>query len=525
MAKPAKETLSNYVTQLKQIDEKYRLLQCAFYIIAVLSPFAMAAMATRADGYSLLQIFPYFNDEAMYFLQLHGMIEFGAPLGYNGYAGSHALISTFGFHGFGVLIPYFIFASIFGLNFYTVALVGMFMMSAAILFYVLALRPDVKQLAFFVLCTSMGALFMHMNMMESGFYAYMIILATLMIRINRRNELSYKIAALIFLVFVSFAKPTFAPFMFLLLMLIVKNKRWYVNAIISLIGMAFFTVAAYVVFRLFSAPYFSSHMVFSPYDIASDFFGTVSSILSGLVQNFFYLLPFEVQRGHIHGMYIAVLLYFILFLLLYFSVIEIVTYLKTKEFKHPREARLMFMLTITMIGFIMLWTVIMDPTDGQTIKSITPIILFMSTAISAMEIRKKSHFISLFAIIGAIIIVFSGWIGIYGKTYATEEVMNRVEATRQFYEESVTISPEKSRWENTIASYLLVGPDFYWLNAPAGAGWNLYLTGRTVRSENEKYVLIPHNYYDIIEHHLMAGYVEINNSETVVLLLNPKYLP
>jgi 4-amino-4-deoxy-L-arabinose transferase-like glycosyltransferase len=139
------------IKKLKSIVSTESVKTYLIYLLAVLSPALIITRALRYNGIRWFQALPWWSDEAFYFLQLRGMVEYGAPLGYFGYNGGTASISTFGFHGLGVLVPYFLFAKVFGLHFYTIFLFNVFLMSLAVLVYILLLKPSGKQLVFLLI--------------------------------------------------------------------------------------------------------------------------------------------------------------------------------------------------------------------------------------------------------------------------------------------------------------------------------------------------------------------------------------
>ena len=89
-----------------------------YLAIALFFPVAISSLylLLERNHQSLFSIMPAWNDEDFYYNQIKSMLEYGRPLGYYGYNGSHAPVGTFGAHGWFILLPYVVFCKIFGLQ-------------------------------------------------------------------------------------------------------------------------------------------------------------------------------------------------------------------------------------------------------------------------------------------------------------------------------------------------------------------------------------------------------------------------
>ena len=107
------------------------------------------------------------------------------------------------------------------------------------------------------------------------------------------------------------------------------------------------------------------------------------------------------------------------------------------------------------------------------------------------------------------------------RQHKTPEFIAHSNYIKDFYNRNIIISTEKSRWDNTIASYWVDSGDLdiYWTNAPSGAGWNLYSPG--LISYQEKYVLIPESWKDTIEVYILSNYIVLEYNDEVILLQKP----
>lgn len=80
---------------------RHKKLQTALYAVLVLLPFLWVLCILFCNGFkfelSILQ--PVWNDEIGWYNQVAAVIEYGKPLGYYGYNGTHAQIGTWGAWG------------------------------------------------------------------------------------------------------------------------------------------------------------------------------------------------------------------------------------------------------------------------------------------------------------------------------------------------------------------------------------------------------------------------------------------
>lgn len=507
--------ISTRTLHLKQPN----LLRSALSLFAVLSPVFFTMVVLRSNRQNLLTVLPYWNDETNYFLQLKSMLAYGAPLGFTGFSGGAAPHLTFGFHGLGVLVPYYLFAKVFGLQYNTITLCNLAMVSGAILFYILALRPTNRQLLFLVACSSIAITYAQTAMMEAGFYAYMIFFAALLIRISKKKSLPWVILGFCTIAFVSFAKPTFAVLLLPLLLLILRHKKWVVTLALSLAGTAVYMLIAQGVFNLFSSPYWESHYAYDYALIKTEPIHTVLKVLQNIAANFFSLFVISVRSRSFWRLLTSSVLYLSMLYLVYGAAVELVAFMKTKKFSSPKEeVVLLWSSTMAVVGSMVMWTGILKPI-WPTLRNCLPIFFFMITVVSALKLRKKMHFIGILAVLHSVVMLLGGMDGDESRGFLNAEYRTHAEQVESFYADTVSISKENSPWENTIASYFGT-PDIYWREAPAGTGWNLH---RDMHPLNEKYVLLPVSYEEELDYFTSSGFAIAGSNEEVVLLLNPKY--
>ncbi|MCI9420826.1 MAG: hypothetical protein HFG32_12660 [Eubacterium sp.] len=127
---------------------KKRVLQAA----AVVTPFLCAIFVLMITGHGVdfSILVPAWNDETGWFSQVAAMVEYGHPLGYYGYNGTHAAVGTFGPWGIAPLIPYWLFGSVFGWHVWSMALANISFLCLAVGIFILLTKPSCRQLGWII---------------------------------------------------------------------------------------------------------------------------------------------------------------------------------------------------------------------------------------------------------------------------------------------------------------------------------------------------------------------------------------
>lgn len=229
-------------------------------MITVLLPWLIDFCMLRFLGHGIFDVVPYFNDEVNYWHLVADMLEYGKPIGYMGFYGTHAPVGTFGFHGFVILLPYYLFARIFGLHFYTLAVCNMALVSLALLLLIVLLRLPVKNMLVtgaLITLPSMVSKFYSTSMLEGLNVFLAVAFGALFVKILDTGRRRYMAAAWLLMVFAVLAKVTWVICVPPLAMVCLKGGlrrratgAGLLTAVVSLAG--------YQVYSLFSAPYYQS---------------------------------------------------------------------------------------------------------------------------------------------------------------------------------------------------------------------------------------------------------------------------
>ncbi|MCM1024921.1 MAG: hypothetical protein NC432_00660 [Roseburia sp.] len=162
-----------------------------WYGLAALTPFFATTFRlffVDVENVDLFHSFPTWNDEGLWWHQIGAMAEYGQPLGYFGYNGTHAQIGRFGPWGFAILLPYAAFAKIFGWNYNSMALANMLFLCLANALFMLLTRMEKKNIKWFVICACTSYItiyYANTSMSEPLRFSMGIILAGMLYRLYR----------------------------------------------------------------------------------------------------------------------------------------------------------------------------------------------------------------------------------------------------------------------------------------------------------------------------------------------------
>lgn len=149
-------------TVLSAHNQKIHGLFSLIFLFSIVISGFFISIQGMAEGNSLLNLYlpaGIENDELGYYLQVSAMLETGTPPGYFGYNGTHANYLTFAAWGPLVLLPYYLWALLFGWHLQAPFLcnVAMIILSSGI--FLRLARPNLKQITLLILFTQ-------------GFYVY-----------------------------------------------------------------------------------------------------------------------------------------------------------------------------------------------------------------------------------------------------------------------------------------------------------------------------------------------------------------
>ena len=528
---------------------RHKKLQTALYAVLVLLPLLWVLCILFCNGFkfelSILQ--PVWNDEIGWYNQVAAVIEYGKPLGYYGYNGTHAQIGTWGAWGIAPLLPYAAFGKIFGWGLSSMALANIFFLCLAMLLLVIMTRPSVTQTLWLILlysCSFITIGYSLTSMSEGLRYSLAVILTGALLWLERctrekkrfsRRELCGCIAFALFLFY--------AIQVYLVFVLVVPVYCWYIFrkvqfdnadrktlillfsgkivAITAVTGVV--TVIANRLVTSVCAPYVDSTITTIFKQISENgIYHGLCFFLENFMQNlrtadlFSILSVSSDTYGVLSWFFINYLV--ILFILL-FDLIR-----KRRQLKENRSYcyEAAFFMTGFLIGYCALYT-------GQEWTLCRGINTGLIMALIYLSFVKKEN-LKILILLMTVFEITSVW-GYYSsmadERFAASQNENIIEEEKAALAEVIELDVNAEPWENTVATYGDV--DFRYLALPAGYGSNYMLdleinktAGYAVITQGEEYtgemknkleeeghkVLLEDEYFVVLKNERQRSYEE-----------------
>ena len=131
------------------------------------------------------------NDEAFYYKQVEGMVKYGIPQGYFGYAETSAKYLTLGAWSPAILVPYVIWGKAFGWTLLSPIYCNLFLFTFSLLLFYLWVRPDKRQMMTFIMlltCSPMVIRYIISGMTEAFFFSGAIIMCGILYKLNKEGK-------------------------------------------------------------------------------------------------------------------------------------------------------------------------------------------------------------------------------------------------------------------------------------------------------------------------------------------------
>lgn len=164
-----------------------RLLYILLTLVVMFIPAIIAAALCAVRGYSIFDAVPlWHDDELWYFQQYEDIAAYGHPLGYFGYAGTHASVGTWGPWGMFPVLLTGLMARVFGWGLHAFVYYNFLYLAAAALIFILLTKPDIRGLIKLALANAtayVAICYTAVCMNECARYALALVLTGIMYRI------------------------------------------------------------------------------------------------------------------------------------------------------------------------------------------------------------------------------------------------------------------------------------------------------------------------------------------------------
>ena len=448
------------------------------------------------------------NDEAVYLKLIQTYSHFTSPLGYFGFDGNHAILGSGPAWNPAILWPYLLPALIFPTGQHFVFFVNLFyLILANILFYLLA-RPDREgciNLIGFELLSVPVILYLCTNMSEIFRYGIAIVLAGMLYYVYKSKG-HLVIRYVLIPLFILYSMQVYIFFAFALPLYIcglLKDKKWYLRFLISVLPSAI----------LAGGSYYFLHLISSNYNIGKTekLLASLSSgDLAGTAKSAFGMLK-EGLIG-LWGLknYVTVSPLYPYSVLFALALLAIGCFMTARGRKNPEKKEDEYLgrmishsVALFYVMYLTLYTIVPD-----TFYRGTQIVVIFSLYLMAMAKREYLvRFLLLFSLVGIFLMRPQYRTFIEGR-YEASKTGAEWKTLEEDFAGVLKPDSEKDLWGNTVLMYTMEPKVI--LAVPAGMGENFVLSDG-VFCEEAGYLLfaktdptdvnpawVVHSYYDVL---------------------------
>lgn len=477
-----------------------KLILCLFFIAL---PFLCVIIISLCNGYdgSLKIFIPAWSDEFSWYHQVDSIIHYGAPLGYYGYNESFSAAGTFGPWGIAPLMPYALLGSIFGWSLSSMAIFNMTFLSVSILGFILLAKPTNKQLVFLII----GYLSLYITvgysmtaMSESLRYAGAIFLAGFIIwaerhtadkskKLTAAEKVVFTVGSIISLHFVQvYVILSLAVFPLTFFALRRTKLNTLLRFIISVIATLLIAALSNMLVAAVSCPYFapSTMELISEHIKTEGLFAGIGYALTNFVNNI--TTAFYLALGHGGNESNNIILWYFIG---YFGLLALLLVWQAVKFFRKKDVmsgeNIFLNLSLFFLsGFLAAYCLLYTASYWTLCRGINTALVMSAFLLAFCNVNTPRRFQAVMPLL-AVMSVFTYYGNMVNERYQFAQQEANVIAEREKLSEVIIISPQQSRWENTIDGY---GYSSVWdLCYPSGAGLNSIIGGS---SEKAGYAVI-----------------------------------
>lgn len=478
---------------------------------------------------------PKWNDESAYYELLKTWLATGQPLGYWGFDGGHALIGTGSAWSSAILLPYAVFAMMFGLNYSTVFFANIFFLCIANAIFILLVEPDDKQCRRLLLVQMFSVitiLYSQALMSEMLRYALIIIMAGMLYRLYFKESSKwfryfivpvYMILIIQVYIFMVFVVPLY-------IFAVCKKQKFLQKAIYALGATAV----------IGGASYFLLHLISSNYNIYKTEI-LLNSLKNGQLMEIVRAVIWMVKEGIWglyscfrsaagYGMFKWFLLFLILLVFIPFVEMGIQKWKKKKgnlvgrEECWSQDRQMLFMVSFSICLYVGAYITVYSLEPFTFFRGVGIVVIFAMYLFTKLSNRKI--FMALLACY-AIGMVFlpPNFAYFSEERYISVQQKESWQVLEEKLSKVICIDEKNNEWENTVAIFTLEPKVI--AGIPAGAGVNMMLYTDEIpkeagyllfslKKENHRSDWLEHDYYKIYEDNtelLQNDYEEVYRDE------------
>ncbi|MDO5345474.1 MAG: hypothetical protein Q4E91_06985 [Lachnospiraceae bacterium] len=497
---------------MKQKSTAFNHHRCLAYLPAAFLPAALflawlTVMRLTGTPISLL---PTASDELSWYRQIASVVSSGMPLGYYGYNGTHALHGTFGPWGIGILLPYAIWGKLFGWGLTSMCIANVTFLGIALCLFLLLCRPNSRECRFILLCYCtllMNIYYSAFSMGECLRWSMAILLCGCMVHIYRGygGRIFCYILTPALLLFCSEAYLLLALFIPIYLLMVLPVRRLWLKLPVSL-GIT--AVVSFLLRKLL-------HQIAAPYNPgatseALSFFARMKNKIQAALKVFYQVSPAGLwkHRSESSGFPALMLAAFLVFLI--FCILKAIR-LRGQKTCHAYVAAA-FLMIGSLGGYAFLYR---SPSFWTLCRGLT-MPLICGVMLTALYCHRSTLLLCVLCALLSLPSFYQLSDTNLSRRCLTDKQETLIEESREAYDAIFDISPENSRWENTIALYgrrragAQTALSFY---LPENAGYNNMLNNSIICEA--AYAVVYHSYSEEEQYETTIANLQANGYETV----------
>ncbi len=173
-------------TPLLRSPRRELAVRICLTLLVMVMPLVVVYVLTSRMGLNMFRAMPLWGDETWWYMQYSAMSKYGRPLGYFGYAGTHAAVGTFAAWGMYPTLVIGLLARVFGWGLHSFVIYNFALLAGASLIFILLAKPNTRSLILLAVSNSVSYVALAYSiicMNEVVRYSMAIVLTGIMYRI------------------------------------------------------------------------------------------------------------------------------------------------------------------------------------------------------------------------------------------------------------------------------------------------------------------------------------------------------
>ncbi|MCD7738291.1 MAG: hypothetical protein LUH58_04525 [Lachnospiraceae bacterium] len=381
------------------------------------------------------------NDELFYYKQVESIVKYGYPYGYFGFNESYARVLSFAAWSPVLLWPWILWGLIFGWNLMSPIYCNIFVMMIAFFLFAWLVQTDWKQCTGVAVLCAVFPLFSRYTMSamaESTCFAMLIVFWGVAYSYYQKESMGKLTGMFIISVIMTLMRPYLIIFLTLPMLILIWKKKW--KGLIGSLGIATATVIMYACIKYFLSAYYFTSLYdmswitnFLRYGFGEGLRMLVEKFISSLA-NFWVYCQQGLTQGLMTGTFMIIFMVILVLLIVYEGYC-----FRKKEWKETiLYGHLIFSFVAMWIALLLMYKI------QESGRHLLAFIVLGFFALSMMKL--KGHWQIFLS--GAVVIYLYFFTVLntddYELGFATDELVQTIEQTREILEENLTLQTEEA---------------------------------------------------------------------------------